>query len=252
MSLHTASDNWDFYSCSIEEKPHSTMVNLSLHDLAPIRGLDWFHCLEVLLKSPNPQNGMTTNEEFEPLSEIEDFIAGNETESLRYVARQTGDGRRKFYFYTTADFKFSDFVDEINQAFPAYEKSTFNFEDANWETYFADLYPNAMAMNEIANRSVFLLLEEHGDNLEVLREIDHNFIFKNREHAEQLTKTLEEKGFKVSTSTRGLFKKSYDLLAQRVDAPRQLDPITFELKQLADELGGEYDGWGCSVQSDSA
>ncbi|MEC8579510.1 MAG: ribonuclease E inhibitor RraB [Pseudomonadota bacterium] len=107
-------------------------------------------------------------------------------------------------------------------------------------------------MNEIANRSVFLLLEEHGDNLEVPREIDHNFIFKNREDAEQLTKTLEEKGFKVSTSTRGFFKKSYDLLAQRVDAPRQLDPITFELKQLADELGGEYDGWGCSVQSGSA
>ena len=251
MSLHTSSDNWDFYSCSIEEKPYSTMVNLSLHDLAPIRGLDWLHCLEVTLKSPNPETGMTTNEEFEPLSEIEDFIAQNESESLRYVARQTGDGRRKFYFYTTPDFKFSDLVHEVNQAFPTYEKSTFNFEDANWETYFANLYPNAMGMNEIANRGVFLLLEEHGDNLEVPREIDHNFIFKNREQAERLSKTLEERGFMVSTSTRGFFKKSFDLLAQRIDAPLQLDPITFELKELADELGGEYDGWGCSVQSDS-
>lgn len=251
MSTDQSKDYWDFYSCEIEGKPHSTMVNLSLFDIAPKPKLDVFHCLEITLKYPNPEHGMTTNEEFQPLSDMEDLILRNETEHLVYIARQTGDGKRKFYFYASMEVNFVSFMDVLGQSFPAYEKNTFYFEDPNWQTYFEDLYPNAIAMNEISNRAVLFRLEENGDNLEVPREIDHLVIFKNRKKANDFSKIVEERGFTVKISSSGIFNKTFDLLVQKNDPPSRLDPITFELQELAESLGGSYDGWGCMVQTAS-
>lgn len=251
MSTDQSTDRWDFYSCEIEGMPHSTMVNLSLFDLAPQPKLSVFHCLEITLKHPNPEHGMTTNEEYQPLRDMEDLILRNETDQLVYIARQTGDGKRKFYFYASPEVDFVSCMAVLGQAFPAYEKSTFNFEDPNWQAYFEDLYPNAIALNEISNRAVLFRLEENGDNLEVPREIDHTVIFKNRKKAKDFSKTVEERGFTVVINSNGFFNKTFDLLVQRVDPPSRIDPITFELKELAEGHGGSYDGWGCMVRTSS-
>lgn len=251
MISEETTDHWDFYACEIEGKPHSTMVNLSFSETAPILKLTLFHCLEIALKHPDPKHGMTTREEFQPLSEMEDLIFRSETERLRYVARQTGGGKRKFYFYASQEFDFISLKHKLDQVFPAYETTTFSFEDGDWQTYFDDLYPNEIGMNEISNRSVCLLLEEHGDNLEVARVIDHTVIFKGRNQASEFSRIVEERGFAVEIKTSGFLRKTYDLLVQRVDTPSRLDPITFELQVLAAGLGGSYDGWACEVETPS-
>ena len=251
MPSDVSTDRWDFYACEIEGKPHSTMVNLSLFESAPIPKLNLFYCLEITLKHPDPEHGMTTNEEFQPLSDMEDLIHQNETEHLKYIARQTGDDKRKFYFYASPEADFISLTDTLDQAFPAYEKTSFNFEDSDWQTYFENLYPNAIGMNEISNRSVCLQLEAHGDNLDIARVIDHTVIFKNREQASEFKRIAEGRSFAVEIKTSGIFRKTQDLLVQRVDPPSRLDPITYELQELAVGLGGAYDGWGCMVQTSS-
>ncbi len=174
-----------------------------------------------------------------------------ETGDLKYIARQTGGGKRKFYFYASPVFDFISIADVFGQAFPAYEMTTFKFEDTDWQTYFEDLYPNAIALNEISNRSVFLQLEANGDNLDIPRTIDHTIIFKNRDQAMEFSMIAEGRGFTVEIKSSGIFSKTYDLLIQRVDSPSRFDPITYELKELAAGLGGSYDGWGCLVQKSS-
>jgi uncharacterized protein YaaR (DUF327 family) len=243
MSPETQSDHWDFYSCVIDDKPHSTFVNLSLFKVAPIQSLGIFCGLEVRLKYPHPKHGMSTDEEFQTLSDMEDLIRENQTKGLKYVGRQTGDCKRKFYVGSQADF--GSIIDRFVQAFPDYEKSNFSFEDVEWRTYFEDLYPNAMAMNEITNRAVYDRLEESGDDLSIPRTIDHFVIFKDAKRAKEFEKIVKQKGFTVEVDTKGLLKKTVELLVQRVDVPSSLDPITFELEQLAESLGGKYDGWGC-------
>lgn len=248
MSSGKSSEHWDFYFCEIDGAPHSTMVNLSLLDVAPIAALCEFYCIEINLMHPNPENGMTTSEESQPLKDLEDFIDDSLTGAIKYVARQTGDSKRKFYFYGSAQASFDALVDDITKAFPAYEKTTFNFEDTEWQTYLNDLYPNAMAMNEITNRAVCFRLEEGGDDLNIPRTIDHSVIFRNRKHAKEFEKVVVEKGFSVEIKSSGMWKKTFDLLVQRTDPPSSLDPITFELERLAEDLGGSYDGWGCVQQ----
>ena len=238
-------ERWDFCFAHIDGKPHSTMVNLSLYDVAPIRKLEFFHGIEFALKQRHPENGMSVGAEADLLDQIEDFFFQHDHEHLRYVARQTGDGKRKFYFYASSNAIAASLHRSLVQAYPDYEISTFNFADAEWQTYFEDLYPNAMAWNEITNRWVYQSLEKNGDNLDVPRTIDHNVIFRDEKQAKEFEIAASKKGFTVTIETTGLLKKNYDLLLQRTDAPSDLDPITFELSQMAERYGGQYDGWGC-------
>ncbi|MES0864183.1 DUF695 domain-containing protein [Ruegeria sp. SCPT10] len=248
MSSDTQKEHWDFYSCEIEGKPYSTMVNLSLVDVAPVLKLNVFHCIEVKLHYPDPNHGMTTAGEYQTLSDLEDLIFASQTDQIKYVARQTGGRKRKFYFYGSSETAADSVVSALDESFPAYTKTAFNFEDAAWQTYLEDLYPNAIAMNEIKNRAVYFRLEDDGDDLSIPREIDHSVIFHSRKQAKEFERIVTQKGFKVTTTTQGILKKSFDLLVQRVDAPQSLDPVTFELEQLAEGLGGSYDGWGCFTQ----
>lgn len=252
MSSEDSNDNWDFYFCEIDGKPHSTMVNLSLFDMAPMKELGIFHCIEVHLQHPNPEHGMSTNEEFETLQAMGDLIVRKQANELKYIARQTGDCKRKFYFYGSSESDIESVLSGLSQDFPAYEKTTFNFEDAEWEVYFEDLYPNAIAMNEITNRAVLKRLEDVGDDLEAPRTIDHFVIFDNRDQAKEFEKIVKEIGFSVQFETRGVFKKTFNLLVQRNDSPASLDPITLKLEQLAEGLGGSYNGWGCVATTPSS
>lgn len=243
--MQNSDDQWDFYACSIHDKPHSNMVNLSLFDVAPIDGLSVFYAIEVALRFPHPDHGMTTDEEYDALCGIEDALERALTKDLRYIGRQTGDGKRTFYFYGTPKADISALVDRIGQDFPEYKTSTFHFEDADWRTYFDDFYPNAMGLNEIANRSVYVNLEKSGDDLSIPRTVDHFCIFQNAKHAKEFEATLKDQGFTVQVTKKGVLKKTYELLVQRSDAPHDLDPVTYHLDQLARRLGGVYDGWGC-------
>lgn len=251
MSIVSSTDYWDFYFCSIDDSPHSTLVNLSFFDIAPMRFLTTFHCIEVDLNYPNPENGMTTNEESEVLEKLDGLIDHFVSENLKYVARQTGNNKRKFYFYSASDAKFASLFDSMVDAFPDYTFSTFNFEDAKWETYFGDLYPNEIAMNEIANRQVYDRLEENGDDLSISRMIDHSVLFRNKTNAKAFEAAVKEKGFTVEISSDGFFRKTYDLLVQKPASPSTLDPVTFELKRLTEGYGGTYDGWGCMAVTSS-
>ena len=252
METNAGEDQWDFYFCEIDGKPHSTMVNLSLVSIAPLPGLSLFHCLAVTLKRPNPGNGMTTREEFQALRDIDEVIFGSQSEQLKYVASQTGDGKRKFYFYAANQSRFAAVKDTFKIAFPDYETSDFNFEDGDWQTYFDQLYPNAIGMNEIKNRAVYVQLEANGDDLTVPRTIDHVVLFADRTKAAEFEAAVHSKGFEVTVRTDATHDKPYDLLVQRVDAPTGLDPITLELEALAESLGGTYDGWGCATATTRA
>ncbi len=212
MPSDMSNEQWEFYSCEIDSKPHSTMVDLSYFDLAPINELKRFHCFEVALVYPNLNNGMTTNQESQVLNKMEDLIIQSQTSDLKYVARQTGNGKRKFYFYTNRQANFDSVIETIAEAFPTYESTNFNFEDADWRTYFEDLYPNAMAMNEITNRAVFVNLEKAGDDLSIPRNIDHSIVFKDGKKAKEFAEIAKQKGFTVDIEKRGFLKRRLTFL----------------------------------------
>lgn len=242
-------DNWDFYFCTIDDQPHSTFVNLTIGEMAPIAELPIFHGIDLVLHHPNPENGMTTNTEFERLCQIEDMISAQGKPNWAFVARQTGKGLRRYFFYADTSLRADAVLQDLRSAFPDYTMSHFSFEDTNWDTYLGNLYPNPIAWNEISNRHVYESLREHGDDLNSPREIDHTVIFTNSKAAQAFEVYAKENGYKISRNSKELFKKEIRLLLQKEQIPSKLDPITYEIRQQATGCGGVYDGWGCSVVS---
>jgi regulator of RNase E activity RraB len=247
MENRSNDDTWDFYSCSIDDLPHSTFVNLSLTERAPIADLPIFKAIEVTLLQPNPDTQMSTNAEFDRLSEMEDFIQTFDSEELVFIGRQTGAGKRKFYFYAASSHDMTSVIDAFSKAFPEYHQTSFQFEDPKWQTYQNDLYPNDIAFNEIGNRHVVFQLAEYGDDGQTPRTIDHNIIFTDKSASKEFEGITAAMGFEVTSKRRGLFNHTYDVLLQKTDSPVALDPITMDLKNRAEQLGGEYDGWGCTT-----
>lgn len=252
MTTKPSEDSWNFYLCEIDGHPHSTFVDLALIDEAPIKGLGVFLCVELDLKHPHPDHGMSTAAEFERLEEIENFVGTHQTATLKYVARQTGDRKRKFYFYGQADSDLTTLHAAMAKAFPDYTSSTFHFEDAGWQAYIDDIYPNEMAMNDISNRAVYQQLANLGDDLNIPREIDHTFQFSTLAQAQEFETIVKQAGYAVTIEPQDPPGLTYEVLAQRIDPPARLDPITFELSQLAAQMGGSYDGWGCRVAPEQA
>jgi hypothetical protein len=245
-------DTWDFYSCSIDDLPHSTFVNLSIANRAPIAELPMFKAIEVTLLHPNPDTQMSTNAEFDRLSDMEDFIQTFDSEELLFIGRQTGAGKRKFYFYSAPTQDMATLIEAFTTTFPEYHQTSFQFEDPKWQTYLNDLYPNDIAFNEIGNRHVVFQLAEYGDDGQTPRTIDHNIIFTDKSASKEFENIATAMGFSVSVKRQGIFNRTYDVLLQKTDSPVALDPVTMDLKNRAKQLGGEYDGWGCTtVTSDS-
>ena len=245
-------ETWEFYSCQIEEKPHSTLVNMSLREMAPFEDLRLFICLELHLRLPHPEHGMSTQEEFETLCDLEDLVLEKQSQNLRYVGRHTGDGKRKFYFYGTSQEVFRPMLDALHHAYPEYQTSGFDFEDSDWSVYFENLYPNAMGLNEIENRRVKNVLEARGDDLNVPRLVDHLALFGTESQALEFRNASQRRGFEATLNSPDETSVEYYVVVERVDRPAELDPVTYDLTQLAEQCGGTYDGWGCELSTSTS
>lgn len=249
MNQPTQDDIWNLYSCAIEDRPHSTFVNLSIGEQSLIPPLPVFYGIDGVLQTPYPNQGMTTDNEFDRLCDLGDLIGSFNTAGWTYVARQTGNEKRRFFFYANNATAAQPVLAAMAVSFLEYSVSHFSFKDPNWDTFWDNLYPNEIAWNEICNRDVRIQLQKHGDDLDVPHEVDHTVQFTSSKGANNFAKLAQEKGYTVIKTSKGFLSKRINLLLQKVQIPSELDSVTLELKQTSQALGGTYDGWGCVVGS---
>lgn len=243
------SDNWDFYLSEIEGAPASFFVDLDLVNDAPIADLPYLWTVRITLRDPQP-DGLSGSEETPTLNQIEDALGETleHTEPPAVAAgRATWAGHRDHLFYVPSADGAEERMKAIHQAFPDYEMHSGVFEDAEWDSYLNFLFPTAEQLHSIENRRVCDLLQEHGDALDMPREIDHWIGFAAAEQREQFQERAAELGF----YTRELIEPDdqanpvYVIQIYRIDVPASdtIDNVTLPLFHLALESGGHYDGW---------
>jgi hypothetical protein len=99
------------------------------------------------------------------------------------------------------------------------------------------------------NSHVLDALREHGDALTAVREIDHFAYFSNAELCIQFIDKCLAVGFKLRTTGPAATDDSFLAQVFHNDVPDEetLGKITSLLVDLAQEYGGEYDGWETQV-----
>ena len=253
MTHKNLPQNWDFFMCRIEGAPASIRTNLALIEVAPLEVLS--QRLQFYIKMQNPRpDGLSSNEEYPILCDIEDAI-GEKAEATGAVLAGVvrSEGFLELWFYTQNAKTLAKTCEEALQTFEGYQSGYNIAEDPEWEDYFGFLYPDEFSYQTMQNRKVLMQLEKNGDKMEVPREIDHFFYFKEAAQQQAFAKEAEAKGFKVRfnddefVEDRKAEGKEYPYMveATREDSPLAIDDIVWDLLELASPFEGNYDGWGC-------
>ena len=253
MNNKNLPQNWDFFMCRIEGAPASIRTNLALIEVAPLEGLS--QRLQFYIKMQNPRpDGLSSNEEYPILCDIEDAI-GDKAEAIGAILAGVvkSEGFLELWFYTQNAEALAKTCEDALQTFEGYQSGYNIAEDPEWEDYFGFLYPDEFSYQTMQNRKVLMQLEKNGDKMEVPREIDHFFYFKEAAQQQAFAKEAEAKGFKVRfnddefVEDRKAEGKEYPYMveATREDSPLDIDDIVWDLLELASPFEGNYDGWGC-------
>ncbi|MEO0469171.1 MAG: DUF695 domain-containing protein [Bacteroidota bacterium] len=243
---------WDFYFCTIEERPASIMLDLALIESAPVADQTEFVQVAIQLNQPN-EYGLTTQGEAEVLYVLEDRLAEHMAENLGavYVGRNTHHGSRTFYFYAKSSVDVDAVVEEVMDSFTDHRYTCEAVSDPEWTFYQQFLYPSHMEYQSILNRRVIEKLEAQGVALSESREVEHFLYFKSESSRSVFLERIKGENFQINqqyqseTNTELPFK----LVLSRKDRmePHTIDAVVMFLAQLAEECQGEYDGWGTGV-----
>jgi hypothetical protein len=77
--------------------------------------------------------------------------------------------------------------------------------------------------------------------------LDHYLYFPKKPDAQKAAARLREKGWTVEVKKGGDGENWLTLAKQPAPIEEDIEEIREELERLADDLGGEYDGWGAAV-----
>ena len=242
------SEDWDFYFLLVDDEPASIYLDLALARSAPVRALPHMAYVRLHMRQPRP-DGLSSNDEFETLSALEDRLTDSVVRDVGavYAGRNTSGGCRDFYFYVGQPERFEPSVARAMTDYPDYRYEADTREDPDWDVYFGFLYPPPDDFQRIQNRRVIESLASHGDRHDVPRTIDHRVYLGDGDAAQRLRAELLALGFEVEAPKT--MENDVALDFQRRDRPDSIDDVVLPIVRRARELGGTYDGWGCEVVS---
>ena len=247
-------EDWDFYFSNVNNTISSFYVDLGLSKIAPVK--DKSNLVWVSLKMNRPQeDGLSSNEEFDTLSAIEDRLQEFlKKYSSIYSGRLTTNGNRDFYFYMSDTTLYDKTISEAMVAFPSYVYDFGIKEDTEWNSYLDFIYPNARQFQSIQNRRVVDNLEKNGDPLTKARPVDHWIYFKTENDRANFLAEIEHLKFDIiSKDEKTSFGDfPYKLHISRIDNvdSASVDDYVLDLRELANECNGDYDGWETSVEKE--
>lgn len=249
-----APDEWDFYIGRVNGELASLFVDLGIRDRVPDRQRPWLLWVWVKLEKPG-QDALSSDEEAPRLFDIEDAMKDRvrETTSAALVGRITTAGRREFYFYGPRPDGFREAVATVFKDFPEYFFQVGDKEDPGWSHYLDVLYPTPRMYQQIYNRRVIEVLEKQDDHLTSQRLVSHWAYFPSAEKRAEFVARVTPRGFTVTNEHENndpAAKCRYGVTLERADRVdwESINGVTLELLDLAQGLGGEYDGWETSVE----
>lgn len=255
--IRAMSDHWDVYVANVNGAPASILVNLGVRDSVPDPSRPCLLWVFVILREPR-DDGLSDSKEAPILQEIEDELSKAFKDNLRaeQVGHITTSGRCEFYFYGPRSGQLEQVVTDVLEKFPGYKHQHGAEDDPDWRHYVDVLYPSAEDWQQIQNRSVLQALQDEGDPLTRPRVVSHWSYFKSTADRNRFIAKAVGAGFKVadqSESDDPAAELRCGVMLERVDRVdwNSINKITLELFRLANELGGEYDGWETSIEREA-
>ena len=241
------SDQWEFFPCTMGENQAFISTDIGVADQLSRESAA--KLLKVCLKYKAPSdNGLPTNDEFEPVSAIEDQIqAYAESRGDLYVGRVTVAGQRHFFVYVQDWSGYPEKLTDIGGN-RGYELKHAEIDDPGHSQYWDYLWPTDSDWRIINDMKVLQALEKNGDDHSLPRPVDHWIYFDDLQAAIAYKDWAVEFGLEevcpVQADESGHLVRLKHIGTMHLN---DLSRITLALAQKAMEAGGNYDGWETQV-----
>lgn len=256
MNGQTTSEQWDTYIASYEDgNPGSTTLRMDLINNAPFEHLPYVLVTGITYETTRDDR-FPESETFQILYKIGDELVeliAKETESV-LVGSFMYNKERLEYFYIEKDKGLKDRIEKFyTENYPDYKFYLNIKEDKEWSYYREFLYPNEETLNYMADQSVLRNLQKEGDPLTKERRVDHWLYFSSESDMNKCKNVLKKRNYSIQSS--GKNKETslpFELQIWRIDNVdiNSIYPITSELREVAKQYNGEYDGWETSVEKE--
>jgi len=237
--------NWVMYPNETDEGVRLVGVNIALSSVAPDSSRPMCTLIYIYFTKPG-DDGMGDSKERDAIGEMEDALAQTLEKKFDalHVASVRGGGAIGFWIYSKPRID-AQIEQEARAAFPNLELEFQSRMDPKWEGYW-DLLPDTETMREIADMHLVALLESKGDDLVTPRPVDHFAVFAEKREAEQFMRMAAKHEFETRF---GESDENVLVIATREDPVdlESIQEVTALLSNLAEQEGGEYDGWETRV-----
>lgn len=238
--------DWSSYFAKLEGAPISIAVDLGLRELVPMAEKPTAYTIAMSLREPD-EHGMTNEREYRMLSQVEEALARQlEPEGIIQVGRVTGRGMRTFHYYGPEIVTLAPIVDTVMRTFPEYPYKALSAGDPSWTIYTGYLFPDDHQLAFAQDMKLLQTLMDAGDHFDRPREIEHVIEFDDPEKRDAFARAMTSHDYAVAidqpnNAVRCVRRDTVD--------PFKITEMRTALSTLAEEFGGEYDGWGCEVQA---
>ena len=241
---------WNAYRSWIDDDPAVFRLNLALDEVAPIEGFSY--CVRITIELKNPdENGFSTNER-PAIYAIEDQILRPlQSDKDILVAVLTVQGEVTWYFYSQAPEALQERLSATWDTSMGYNYQVECSEDKQWNFFLKGLYPNIYEKQTIYNREILSACEQHDDQVEVPRPIEHWLYFDTEQDMLSAIEKAAALGFTVYSSEKVVPEEGkevqedlgYCLILSKENTPIDIDGDTWDLIDIALDTHGGYDDW---------
>lgn len=238
--------SWKSYLCKVNGELASILLDLGLGSVSPIASKPVLLWVWIYFQSPRT-DGLSDDGEAPTLFKIEDSLKeclAHECQAI-LSGRITTQGRREFYFYGEKREGFRNSVEAALKDFEGYKFDLGDEDDPGWEQYINVLYPSPEDLQRIANMDLLDVLKKNGDVHTVAREVQHWLYFGSDSSRAHFRDAVAGSDFNIDSEYMSEGQLPYCIVVPRTQSVEQsaIDSTVIELLQLAQEFGGEYDGW---------
>ncbi|MFT5661045.1 MAG: hypothetical protein ACI9TV_001691 [Sulfurimonas sp.] len=175
------------------------------------------------------------------------IIAIEYEDKAHYLGSRMVDGWTEFYFCASTSKELNPMVTSIlKDTGYAYESNI--IKDKKWNFYELQLFPTELEFIHIQSDKIIFLLEEEGEDLEILRDVEHYISFLTPTQKNRFLNTLELDGFsfKDDISTEE-FEHGVALVKKHAVTNDVLNNVLNGLYIKIKENQGFYEGWSTTL-----
>ncbi len=180
------------------------------------------------------------------------IIALEHAQKAKYAGMRLVDGWSEIYFYADTPKELDSIVAKMLQpSHYVYESSV--VKDNKWDFHYKNLLPSELELAHIQSEKIIALLQEAGDDLAVVRPVEHYLSFTTPTQKNRFINTLDIAGFTLKDEIESdEFAHGIALVKEHNVSSDEVKENVVLLFEAVKKEQGFYEGWSTVLAQEVA